>query len=96
MITGFVLPLLISTSQLISKLRVSGPAKSAGGPNISHARTGSKGGGQIKMGGSTGSSTHTINEDERTEFTRHINAVLAGDSDIGDRLPFDTDTFQVC
>lgn len=48
------------------------------------------------MGGSTGSSTHTINEDERTEFTRHINAVLAGDRDIGDRLPFDTDTFQVC
>lgn len=47
------------------------------------------------MGGNTGSSTHTINEDERTEFTRHINAVLAGDADIGDRLPFPTDTFQV-
>ena len=48
------------------------------------------------MGGQTGSSVHSINEDERTEFTRHINAVLAGDNDIGDRLPFPTDTFQVC
>lgn len=47
------------------------------------------------MGGNTQSSTHTINEDERTEFTRHINAVLLGDADIGDRLPFPTDTFQV-
>lgn len=68
---------------------------------VSHARTGSKGGGggggggQIKMAGATGSSTHTINEDERTEFTKHINAVLAGDADIGDRLPFPTDTFQM-
>lgn len=47
------------------------------------------------MAGATGSTTHTINEDERTEFTRHINAVLAGDADIGDRLPFATDTFQM-
>lgn len=39
--------------------------------------------------------THTINEDERTEFTRHINAVLAGDPDIGSRLPFPTDTFEM-
>lgn len=76
-------------------------AKPKNVPVVSHARTGStgrgggSGGGQIKMGGSTGSTTHTINEDERTEFTRHINAVLAGDADIGDRLPFPTDTFQV-
>lgn len=87
--------LLTPISQLIAKLRINDSTKPAG-PQVSHARTGSKGGGQIKMGGSTGSSTHTINEDERSEFTRHINAVLAGDPDIGDRLPFDTDTFQVC
>jgi hypothetical protein len=31
--------------------------------------------GRVKLGGSTGGSAHTINEDERTEFTRHINAV---------------------
>jgi plastin-1 len=45
--------------------------------------------------GSSANVTHTINEDERTEFTRHINAVLAGDPDIGDRLPFPTDTFEM-
>lgn len=60
-----------------------------------HASKGSHGGGKIQLGGSTGASTHTINEDERTEFTRHINAVLAGDPDIGDRLPFPTDTFEM-
>ena len=43
----------------------------------------------------SGSTVHTINEDERTEFTRHINACLLGDADIGDRLPFPTDTFQM-
>ncbi|KAK6539595.1 Fimbrin, actin-bundling protein [Orbilia ellipsospora] len=51
--------------------------------------------GQIRIGGSTSTSQHTINEDERTEFTRHINAALAGDADIGDRLPFPTDTFEM-
>ncbi|KAK5006832.1 Fimbrin, actin-bundling protein [Elasticomyces elasticus] len=56
---------------------------------------GGGGGGRITVGGSTSSSQHTINEDERTEFTRHINAVLAGDPDIGDRLPFPTDTFEM-
>lgn len=84
---------------LISKLRVSEAAPTSAAsravPAVAHARTGSKGGGVIKMSGATGSSAHTINEDERTEFTRHINAVLAGDPDIGDRLPFPTDTFQM-
>jgi len=84
---------------LISKLRVSEAAPTSAAsravPAVTHARTGSKGGGVIKMSGATGSSAHTINEDERTEFTRHINAVLAGDPDIGDRLPFPTDTFQM-
>jgi plastin-1 len=43
----------------------------------------------------SGASTHTINDEERIEFTRHINSVLAGDPDIGARLPFPTDTFQI-
>lgn len=47
------------------------------------------------MQGSLANVTHTINEDERTEFTRHINAILAGDLDIGHRLPFPTDTFEM-
>ncbi|KAI5963230.1 SAC6 [Candida pseudojiufengensis] len=45
--------------------------------------------------GKTSGTTHTINDEERTEFTRHINSVLSGDSEIGDRLPFDTETFQI-
>jgi plastin-1 len=60
-----------------------------------HAHKSSHGGGKIHVQGSSANVTHTINEDERTEFTRHINAVLAGDPDIGDRLPFPTDTFEM-
>ena len=52
-------------------------------------------GGRIQVQGSSANVTHTINEDERTEFTRHINAVLSGDPDIGNRLPFPTDTFEM-
>ncbi|KAJ2017995.1 fimbrin [Coemansia sp. RSA 455] len=41
------------------------------------------------------SSAHTINEDEREEFTNHINFALSGDSDIGYRLPIDPHTMQL-
>ncbi|KAI5860134.1 calponin homology domain-containing protein [Durotheca rogersii] len=93
---------------LIAKLRESSPAQkrmnTGGAPPSSPAgvvaqRTGghvSKGSiGKIHVQGSSANVTHTINEDERTEFTRHINAVLAGDPDIGSRLPFPTDTFEM-
>ncbi|KAK5735448.1 fimbrin [Elasticomyces elasticus] len=60
-----------------------------------HASKSSHGGGRITVGGATGSSQHTINEDERTAFTSHINAVLAGDPDIGNLLPFPLDTFEM-
>ncbi|KAF9733146.1 Fimbrin, actin-bundling protein [Paraphaeosphaeria minitans] len=91
---------------LISKLRQSspaqqrmntGPSRPAGGSVPStpgHAHKTSTGG-RIHVQGSSANVTHTINEDERTEFTRHINAVLAGDPDIGHRLPFPTDTFEM-
>lgn len=59
-----------------------------------HQSKGSHGGGRIQIQGSS-NVTHTINEDERTEFTRHINAVLAGDPDLGSKLPFPTDTFEM-
>lgn len=59
-----------------------------------HAAKGSVSG-KIQVQGSSANITHTINEDERTEFTRHINAVLEGDADIGNRLPFPTDTFEM-
>lgn len=45
--------------------------------------------------GKTSGTTHTINDEERSEFTRHINAVLAGDEHVGTRLPFATDNFQL-
>ncbi|GAM86529.1 hypothetical protein ANO11243_045430 [Dothideomycetidae sp. 11243] len=93
---------------LISKLRESSPAQQrmSTGPTRPRGLSGasptpksptqpSYGGGRIQVGGATASSTHTINEDERTEFTRHINAVLAGDPDIGHKLPFPTDTFEM-
>ncbi|SCZ87438.1 BZ3500_MvSof-1268-A1-R1_Chr2-2g04904 [Microbotryum saponariae] len=53
------------------------------------------GGGKVLVQGSNTNITHSINEDERTEFTRHINQVLAGDADIGSRLPIPTDTMQI-
>ncbi|KAF3936729.1 Fimbrin [Dactylella cylindrospora] len=95
---------------LISKLRISqapAPASSSIPSGVVRSRASSAAGappgspgmkqhaGQIRMGGSTSTSQHTINEDERTEFTRHINASLAGDADVGDRLPFPTDTFEM-
>lgn len=93
---------------LISKLRVSdsGPALSSSMATVGRARNSSNAPappspgmkshvGQIRLGGSTSTSQHTINEDERTEFTRHINACLLGDKDIGNRLPFPTDTFEM-
>ncbi|EEP76069.1 fimbrin [Uncinocarpus reesii 1704] len=81
---------------LISKLRSSrdvAPPTSVA-PTRGHASKGSVGG-KIHVQGSSANVTHTINEDERTEFTRHINAVLAGDPDIGHLLPFPTDTFEM-
>mgnify|MGYP005991052727 CR=1 FL=1 len=52
-------------------------------------------GGKIQVQGSSANVTHTINEDERTEFTRHFNSNLAATPEIGSRLPFPTDTFQM-
>ncbi|KAF7728281.1 fimbrin [Apophysomyces ossiformis] len=50
---------------------------------------------KIKVQGTTANVTHTINEDERTEFTRHINSVMAGDRHVGHRLPIPTNTMQL-
>jgi plastin-1 len=95
---------------LVSKLRESSPAQKRasvgpvqptargnGPPAVSHASKPSLGGGggRIQVQGSSANVTHTINEDERTAFTTHINAVLAGDPDIGILLPFPTDTFEM-
>jgi plastin-1 len=69
-----------------------------GAPAPRHASKPSLGGGtggRIQVQGSSANVTHTINEDERTAFTTHINAVLAGDPDVGYLLPFPTDTFEM-
>lgn len=71
--------------------KAAGLSPSSGGSSGGHRRSSSR----IIVSGSTEGTTHTINEEERTEFTRHINSVLAGDPDIGDRLPFPTDSFQI-
>ncbi|OLY84265.1 Fimbrin [Smittium mucronatum] len=41
------------------------------------------------------SSAHTINQDEKEEFTNHINLTLDGDPNIGYRLPIDPTTMQI-
>ncbi|KAI8985017.1 fimbrin [Trametes punicea] len=51
--------------------------------------------GKVTVQGSNANVSHTINEDERAEFTNHINAVLGGDPDIGHRLPIPTNTMQL-
>jgi plastin-1 len=51
--------------------------------------------GKVTVQGSNANVSHTLNEDERTEFTNHINGVLAGDADIGHRLPIPTETMQL-
>ena len=100
----------LTTSKLISKVRGAPSAQRPmttgrvrGLSNVDgHGPTPSQGhqskgsiSGKIQVQGSSANTTHTINEDERTEFTRHINAVLAGDPDIGKLLPFPTDTFEM-
>ena len=73
-------------------------AKNGAPPAPGHKPTGSQGaggGGRIQVQGSSANVTHTINEDERTEFTRHINAVLEGDPDVANKIPFPTDTFEM-
>lgn len=51
--------------------------------------------GKVTVRGANASTQHTINEDERQQFTEHINQDLAGDTIIGSRLPIPTDTFQL-
>ena len=63
------------------------------GQLLGHVGTGSKA--RIIVGGATTGTTHPINEEERAEFTKHINSVLAGDPLVGSLLPFPTDTFQI-
>lgn len=76
-----------------SPIKSSSVANPVSPGHLSHRGAGHQA--RIVVGGSTTGTTHTINEEERTEFTKHINSVLAGDPDVGNLLPFPTDTFQL-
>ena len=82
-------------SRGLSSAQDGGAAAPSPGHKPTNSQGGGGGGGRITVAGATGSSQHTINEDERTAFTSHINAVLAGDPDIGHLLPFPLDTFEM-
>ncbi|KAJ7727766.1 calponin homology domain-containing protein [Mycena metata] len=51
--------------------------------------------GKVTVQGSNANVSHTINEDERTEFTNHINSVIENDSDVSARFPIPTTTMQI-
>lgn len=68
-----------------------GEKKAIGQAPIATANTTNK----TYIGGKTSGTTHTIDDEERSEFTRHVNSVLADDPVVGDRLPFDTNSFQI-
>lgn len=81
--------------ELVAKMRENraAPAAVSASSAIQHKGTGAKA--SIIVSGSQSGTTHTINEEEKTEFTKHINSVLAGDADVGDRFPIPEDTFQI-
>ncbi|KAL0958207.1 hypothetical protein HGRIS_000369 [Hohenbuehelia grisea] len=51
--------------------------------------------GKVTVQGSNANVSHTINEDERSEFTNHINLVIENDADLASRYPIPTDTMQL-
>ncbi|KAJ7611151.1 fimbrin [Mycena rosella] len=51
--------------------------------------------GKVTVQGSNANVSHTINEDERTEFTNHINSVIENDADVSGRFPIPTTTMQI-
>ncbi|KAF8189320.1 Ca2+-binding actin-bundling protein [Pholiota molesta] len=51
--------------------------------------------GKVTVQGSNANVSHTINEDERAEFTNHINLVIENDPDVASRYPIPTDTMQL-
>ena len=51
--------------------------------------------GTLMLRRSDSDASHTIDEDERAEYTNFINSVLAGDPDVRGRLPIPADTMQV-
>ncbi|PFH49445.1 hypothetical protein AMATHDRAFT_76192 [Amanita thiersii Skay4041] len=61
----------------------------------SQAQTITSKAGKVTVQGSNANVSHTINEDERREFTNHINLVIENDPDVGNRHPIPTNTMQL-
>jgi plastin-1 len=61
----------------------------------SQAQTITKKAGKVTVQGSNANVSHTINEDERREFTNHINLVIENDADLAGRYPIPTNTMQL-
>ncbi|KZP23446.1 Ca2+-binding actin-bundling protein [Athelia psychrophila] len=51
--------------------------------------------GKVTVQGTNANITHTLNEEERGEFTKHINDALEADVDVASRLPIPTTTMQL-
>ena len=51
--------------------------------------------GTLTLRRSDSDASHTIDEDERAEYTNFVNSVLAGDPDVRGRLPIPSDTMQI-
>ncbi|KIY48420.1 hypothetical protein FISHEDRAFT_73617 [Fistulina hepatica ATCC 64428] len=61
----------------------------------SHASSLKTKAGKVTVQGSNANVSHTINEDERREFTNHINGIIENDPDVSSRFPIPTETMQV-
>ncbi|KAF8338627.1 calponin homology domain-containing protein [Amanita rubescens] len=61
----------------------------------SQEKTITKKAGKVMVQGSNANVSHTINEDERREFTNHINGVIENDPDLASRFPIPTNTMQL-
>ncbi|KAM6492130.1 Calponin homology domain containing protein [Amanita muscaria] len=61
----------------------------------SQSQTITKKAGKVTVQGSNANVSHTINDDERREFTNHINLVIENDSDLAGRYPIPTNTMQI-
>ena len=55
----------------------------------------SKAGQKIVLKGSTDSTIHSINEDEKEQFVVHINSVLTSDKQIGHRFPINPNSMAI-
>lgn len=66
-----------------------GGAAAPGAAGLSHRRSNSN------VNPSASNVIHGVDDEAPGQFISHINSALLGDSDVGDRIPIPTDTFQI-